>query len=53
MFTKISYPWFKTTPNMTQDSFFSQLAREAGYKLLVDTNIKCKHIDRSTGKVYE
>jgi hypothetical protein len=53
IFLKIPYPWFKTTENMTQDSFFSQLAREHGYKLLVDTSIKCKHIDRITQEVYE
>lgn len=53
MFMKISYPWFKTTPNLSQDSFFSQLARENGYKLLVDTSIKCKHIERGTGEVFE
>lgn len=53
MFMKIPYPWFKTTSNLSQDSFFSQLARENGYKLLVDTSIKCKHIDRVTGKVFE
>jgi hypothetical protein len=53
MFLKIPYPWFKTTANLSQDSFFSQLAREAGYKLLVDTSLKCKHIDRVTKKVFE
>jgi hypothetical protein len=53
MFMKIPYPWFKTTTNLSQDSFFSQLARENGYKLLVDTSIKCKHIDRETGQVFE
>ena len=53
MFTEIPYPWFKTTASLTQDSYFSQLAREAGWKLLVDTNIKCKHICRETGKVYQ
>lgn len=53
MFMKIPYPWFKTTANLSQDSFFSQLARENGYKLLVDTSIKCKHIDRESGKVFE
>ncbi|MDP3955830.1 MAG: hypothetical protein Q8Q18_01120 [bacterium] len=53
MFMKIPYPWFKTTANLSQDSFFSQLAREAGFKLLVDTSIKCKHIDRKTGEVFE
>lgn len=53
MFMQIPYPWFKTTANLSQDSFFSQLARDAGYKLLVDTSIKCKHIDRVTGEVFE
>lgn len=53
MFMEIPYPWFKTTTSLTQDSYFSQLAREAGYKLLVDTSIRCKHIDRVTGEVYE
>lgn len=52
IFMKIPYPWFKTTSNLTQDSFFSQLARENGYKLLVDTSIKCIHKDRITGEEY-
>lgn len=52
MFKDIPYPWFKTTDSLTQDSFFSQLARERGYKLLVDTSIKCRHIERITGKEY-
>jgi hypothetical protein len=53
MFLEIPRPWFETTKNITQDSFFSQLAREHGYKLLVDTSIRCKHIDRVTGEVFE
>jgi len=53
MFKAIAYPWFVTTAQLSQDSYFSQLAREAGFKLLVDTNIKCRHIDRITGIVYE
>lgn len=53
MFVKIPQPWFVTTKHLTQDSFFSQLARENGYKLLVDTSIKCKHIDRETNEVFE
>jgi hypothetical protein len=52
IFLDIPYPWFKTTPHLSQDSFFSQLARERGYKLLVDTSIKCNHIDRKTGDIY-
>jgi hypothetical protein len=53
LFYKIPRPWFVTTNVMTQDSFFSQLAREAGYKLVVDTEIKCKHIDRKTKEIFE
>ena len=46
-------PWFVTMPNtLSQDSYFSQLAREAGCKLLVDTSIKCRHIDRVTGEIF-
>ena len=53
MFLEIPRPWFVTTTYLSQDSFFSQLARDHGYKLLVDTSIKCKHIDRVTGEVFE
>lgn len=52
MFIKIPRPWFATTTMMTQDSFFSQQAREHGYKLLVDTSIKCTHRDRDTSDIY-
>lgn len=53
IFMDVPYPWFHTTENLSQDSFFSQQAREAGWTLLVDTSIRCQHIDRDTGKVYE
>jgi hypothetical protein len=53
VFTETNFPWFVTTPNLTQDSFFSQLARDAGYKLLVDTSIRCRHLDVKTGVFYE
>jgi hypothetical protein len=53
LFYKVPRPWFITTNVMTQDSFLSQLAREAGYTLYVDTAIKCKHIDRETKEIYE
>ena len=53
LFYKVPRPWFVTTNVMTQDSFVSQLAREAGYKLYVDTAIKCKHIDRETKEIFE
>ena len=53
MFKYISDPRFVTTDNLTQDSFFSEKARKMGYKLYCDMDVKCKHIDRTTGEVYE
>lgn len=53
MFKYISAPWFSTTENLTQDSFFSQKARKMGYKLYCDSSVKCRHIDRVTGEVFE
>jgi len=52
VFKKIEMPWFVTTGQLTQDSFFSQKAREAGYTLWCDTSIRCEHRDRKTGLVY-
>lgn len=53
IFREIPQPWFATTGCLTQDSFFSQLAREAGYKLLVDTSARIRHVCRQTSRVYE
>lgn len=53
VFRDTLFPWFKMTAHLTQDSFFSQQAREAGYTLLCDTAIKCKHVDRVTGEIFE
>jgi len=53
VFTQISQPWFAETPNLTQDSFFSQKARESGIKLYIDSSIKAKHIDPETGVIFE
>jgi hypothetical protein len=53
VFREIAQPWFATTGCLTQDSFFSQLAREAGYSLLVDTSARIKHVCRDTGRVFE
>jgi GT2 family glycosyltransferase len=50
---EIRQPWFVTTGCVTQDSFFSQQAREAGWRLLVDSSARIKHVCRSTGRIYE
>ena len=52
-FLQTEYPWTVTTPHLTQDSFLSQKLREKGFRLLVDANIRCKHVDVTTGQVYE
>lgn len=52
IFSRIPTPWFVTTGQLTQDSFFSQQARDAGITLWCDTTIRCEHIDRTTGAVY-
>lgn len=52
IFDNLPYPWFVTTAQMSQDSYFSQLAREAGYQLWCDTSIRCNHVDRETGVIY-
>jgi len=53
VFLATEFPYFATTEHLTQDSFFSQKARDSGYQLLVDTAIRCKHVDVTTGEVYE
>jgi len=53
VFVATEFPYFATTEHLTQDSFFSQKARDAGYKLIVDTAIRCKHVDVATGEIYE
>lgn len=53
VFRQLQFPFFVTTSQLTQDSYFSQLAREAGYTLWCDTGILCEHRDRDTGVVYK
>ena len=63
VFEKIDPPWFKTVPgyspnthtvlpNMTEDIYFCQKARKAGYDIIVDTSVQCSHVDWRTGVQY-
>jgi len=52
VFREIPEPWFQTTRQLTQDSWFSQLARKASWTLLCDTSIICKHRCKLTGQYY-
>lgn len=53
VFRKLIHPWFVTTDQLSQDSYFSQLCREAGIKLWCDTSVKCDHVDRITGEIFK
>lgn len=53
LFRKIAPPWFAMTDNLSQDSFFSRKARDAGFRLFTHSGVKAKHIDRETGEVFE
>lgn len=53
VFKRIEMPWFVTTAQLSQDSFFSQKARDAGFTLWCDPTIRCEHIDRDTGIIYK
>ncbi len=48
VFKKIPYPWYLTTDRATEDTYFTQRAREAGIKSYLDTSIKAIHVDKAT-----
>lgn len=52
VFKNMKYPWFYTNIKHTEDTYFTNLATENGYKVWLDADIKAVHIDRSTGKRY-
>jgi hypothetical protein len=45
-------PWFRTTDKGTEDTWLTRLALRHGIKSYLDKNLKVKHIDKATGKVY-
>ncbi len=44
IFRNIPKPWFVYSPEMGEDVYFCRKAQEAGYKVYLDTSIKCGHI---------
>lgn len=52
VFRKFSQPWFNTTTHGTDDTNFSQRAIDAGFRIFLDTDVKCIHVDKNTGKQY-
>jgi hypothetical protein len=58
---RIPKPWFRTVQEWsehsgsrgyTQDLYFFENARKAGYKIACDTRVKVGHLDPSTGIVW-
>lgn len=61
MFRRMEPPWFQTvqewTPGIggrgyTQDLFFFESARKAGFRIASDNRVKVGHLDPETGKVW-
>lgn len=44
VFKNIKKPWFRYTPTMGEDIYFCRKAQKAGYKVYLDTSIKCGHV---------
>jgi len=53
---KLERPWWKTRADVdgvnTQDIYFWQRVRPLGYRCAVDCDVKCGHLDTSTGIVW-
>jgi hypothetical protein len=59
VFRQMREPWFKChfkdksgNKNVNEDAHFSEMIFENGYKILIDKDIKCAHVDYSNKKVY-
>jgi len=60
VFRKVEGPWFRTVQEVgpggakayTQDLWFFQKAREAGYRVACDTRVRVGHLDVATGVVW-
>jgi len=52
MFRELPRPWFRTTPNSTQDLHFCANAVRAGKRFAVDCRVRVGHLDIASGVVY-
>ena len=44
VFKKLKKPWFVKNHVYGEDTYFCELARRAGFKIFVDTNLVCGHL---------
>jgi len=52
VFKTVQYPWYNTSYQATEDTYFSARLREAGIKQWLDTSIKAIHVDKATRTGY-
>lgn len=52
IFRKLPKPWFVTEPGKTQDCYFFERAKKAGFKFAVDGRVKVGHISFDTRKIW-
>lgn len=44
VFEKMERPWFEFSDRMGEDMWFCQNAKKLGYTILVDADVKCRHL---------
>lgn len=44
VFKKLQRPWFEFSDKMGEDMYFCLQAQKAGYQILLDADVKCRHI---------
>lgn len=52
VFKTVQYPWYNTSYQATEDTYFSARLLEAGIKQWLDTSIKAIHVDKATRTGY-
>jgi predicted SAM-dependent methyltransferase len=64
VFKKIKRPWFRTVKgysphnleilgHLTEDIYFCEKAKAAGYDIIIDTSVQCSHVDTRTGLLFQ
>lgn len=57
VFKALEYPWYRTVKVqdkivLTEDTYFSGKARQAGYDIITDTGVQSLHVDKEKGILY-
>lgn len=55
--SKMEEPWYRTVsitgvPAITEDTYFCQKAKLAGYDIITDLGVQCIHVDLASNKIY-